>query len=818
MKLLVVGGVAGGASAAAKARRIDENAEIILFERGEYISFANCGLPYHIGGTIPEREALLVMTPERFRGRTAVDVRTHSEVVSIDPAARQVSVRDNRKGRTYTETYDKLILAPGSSPVRPSLPGIDDPDVMVLWTLPDMDRIKQRLDAGVKSAVVVGGGFIGVEVAENLRERGVEVTLVEMLPQLLPPMDPEMTKPLVEQLVEHGVRIRLNAAVTTFERRRDKNDKHESPVLTVRLRNGEGIDTGLVIMAVGVRPNSELARDAGLDVGEMGGIHVDEYLRTSNPDIFAVGDAIEVEHPVLKTRTRIPLAGPANKQGRIAAINAFGGREKYAGTLGTSICKVFDLAAASVGANEKQLKRAERKYRKLYINPASHASYYPGGDIMTIKVLFADDGHLLGAQAVGADGIDKRIDLLAMALRAGITVQQLEEMELAYAPPYGSAKDAINFVGYVAHNILKGETDMVYPDGIAPDDVLLDIRQEEEFACGSIPRSIHIPMGDLRGRMDELPKDRRVVVVCRQGARAYVAERMLKANGFNAATLAGGYIGWSLFQPPQLEPADVVPHTARTEVTAGTKDEANAAMELNACGLQCPGPIVAVKQRLDTMSQGQVLRVTASDAGFYKDLPAWCTSTGNQLLDLRKEDGNVIGLVRKTAPAAGAAMPAVTGGPKRTTIVLFSNDLDKAMAAFIIATGFRSLGHEVSIFFTFWGLNVLRRDNPPPVKKDFLSRMFGMMMPRGAKKLALSKMHMAGMGTEMMKYVMRSKNVDSLPVLIQQARKMGVRFLACEMAMNVMGIQLEELLEGVETAGVANFASLSEQSSATLFI
>ena len=466
MKLLIIGGVAGGASAAARARRLDESAEIVLIEKGEHISFANCGLPYHVGGTITARGSLIVMSPEAFKTRTNIDVRTSHEAIFIDRQTKKVRIVEKPTGREYDEAYDKLILAPGSKPVRPSIPGIDDPDVLTLWNIPDMDAIIKRIEAGSGSSVVVGGGFIGLEIAENLRKRGVETSLVEMLPQLMPPMDPEMSKPIEAILTANGVALHLNNGVVRIER--------ENGELTVHLKSGGKLHAGFVVMSVGVTPNSELAKKAGLELGQRGGIVVDSHLRTSDPDIFAVGDAIQVNDLTLNKPAMIPLAGPANRQGRMAAANALGGSESYKGSLGTAVCKVFDLSVASVGANEKRLRQEGIEYQKLYLHPFSHASYYPGAEMMHVKVLFGRDGRLLGSQIVGRAGVDKRIDVLATAMRGGMKVADLEELELAYAPPYGSAKDPINFIGFNAVNILSGNSRVAYADEIPKDSFLLD--------------------------------------------------------------------------------------------------------------------------------------------------------------------------------------------------------------------------------------------------------------------------------------------------------------------------------------------------------
>ena len=827
MKIVIVGGVAGGASAAARARRLDEKADIVIYERGEYVSFANCGLPYHLGKVIPERESLLLLTPETFRSRTGVAVKNLHEVIEIDRKAKKVKVKDIAGGETFEDSYDKLILSPGSSPVRPPIPGADDPDVMVLWTMHDMDRINASVEAGAKSAVVIGGGFIGVEVAENLQHRGLQTSLVEMLPHIMPQMDEEMAQPLHDEMRDHGIKLYLNNGVSKVTRTRTVTDEHALKGFKVELQDATEITADIVIMAIGVRPNNELAKSAGLEVGETGGIKVNEYLQTSDSDIYAVGDAIEITNLVNEQPARIPLAGPANRQGRMAANNVLGAQEKYKGSLGTSICKIFNLAAGSTGMSERMLKKNGVKYKKLYINPASHASYYPGSQVLHIKVLFNDKGYILGAQIIGSEGVDKRIDVLATAIRNKLTLIDLEELELAYAPPFGSAKDPVNFAGFVGNNMLRGDVNVVYPDELPENGVIVDVRSEDEYICGNIEGSINIPLDEIRSRMGELSKDKKILLLCRVGVRAYNAERILRNAGYDAYTIAGGYMTWLLFHTEAgsvLREDSCWTSSEAAGLTTGeaTKEEpvsVDADMELNACGLQCPGPIVAVKNKLADMKDGQVLKITASDQGFKRDIPAWCRSTGNELISVENDEKTVTAYVKKGGgsemlPAASPAAAPI----KRTTLVLFSNDLDKSMAAFILATGFATLGHEVTVFFTFWGLNVLRKNPGPQVKKDILSRMFGMMMPKGATKLALSKMHMMGMGTAMMKHVMSSKNVDSLPELIKQAQGLGVKFIACEMAMDVMGISHEELIDGVETAGVANFAAIAEQSGTTLFI
>jgi NADPH-dependent 2,4-dienoyl-CoA reductase/sulfur reductase-like enzyme/rhodanese-related sulfurtransferase len=547
MKLLIVGGVAGGASAAARARRLAEDADIILFERGPDVSFANCGLPYYLGGEISERDKLLVVTPERMRTRYKLDVRVRTSVEAIDRAAKKVRVRDLVTGREYEETYDRLILAPGAAPIRPPLPGIDLPGVFTLRNLQDMDRIKAKLDQGVQQAVVVGAGFIGLELVENLVRRGIATTVVELQDQVLPPFDKEMTTPIAEHLAAKGVSLLLGQSAEAFEQGPDG--------LTVRLKSGLRLPAQLVVLGVGVRPENKLAVDAGLEVGPRGGIRVNEHLQTSDPDIYAVGDAIEVKDFVTGEPTQVPLAGPANRQGRIAADHIFGRAARYRGTQGTAIVRVFERTAALTGASEKVLKLANRPYRKVYVHPAHHAGYYPGAEAMTLKLLFdPKTGKVLGAQAVGGAGVDKRIDVLAVAIQAGLTVFDLEEMELAYSPQYGSAKDPINMAGFVAGGLLRGEHPQVDVEAVltvsaAGHPFVVDVRTPQEFGAGHLPEAANIPVDDLRSRLGELPHDQEIAVYCQVGQRGYLATRILRQAGFPAVNVGGGYKTYQLFHP-----------------------------------------------------------------------------------------------------------------------------------------------------------------------------------------------------------------------------------------------------------------------------
>jgi NADPH-dependent 2,4-dienoyl-CoA reductase/sulfur reductase-like enzyme/rhodanese-related sulfurtransferase len=545
MKLVIVGGVAGGASAAARARRLSEEAHIVLFERGPDVSFANCGLPYYLGGEITQRDKLLVVSPDMLRSRYQLDVRVRCSVEAIDRQGKQVRVRDLASGRVYEEGYDKLILAPGAAPIRPPLPGVDLPGVFTLRNLQDVDHIKDVVDGGIRQAVVVGAGFIGLELAESFLRRGMATTIIELQDQVLPPFDREMTTPIIEHLAARGVTVLLRDAAEAIV--------PAAEGLKVHLKSGRDLVAQLVVLGVGVRPENSLAVAAGLEVGSRGGIRVDEYLRTSDPDIYAVGDAVETRDYVTGEPVQVPLAGPANRQGRQAADHIFGRPVRYRGTQGTAIVRVFERTAAVTGASEKVLRRANWPYRKVYVHPTQHAGYYPGAEMMALKLLFdPQSGRVLGAQAVGGAGVDKRIDVLAVAVQAGLTVFDLEEMELAYAPQFGAAKDPVNMAGFVAAGLLRGDHPQVDADavtGASPDaSFLLDVRTVQEFNAGHLPGAVNIPLDELRSRLAELPRERNIVVYCRVGQRGYLATRILRQQGYQAANIGGGYLTYQMMQ------------------------------------------------------------------------------------------------------------------------------------------------------------------------------------------------------------------------------------------------------------------------------
>ena len=821
-KVLIVGGVAGGASCAARLRRLDEDAEIVMFERGPHISFANCGLPYYIGGTIEERESLLVQTPEAMRARFNIDVRTENEVLSIDRETKTVTVKDIRQNSEYTESYDVLVLSPGSSPLRPRIEGIDEADnIMSIWNVVDTDRIKNYLnEKDVKTATVIGGGFIGLEMVENLKELGIDVNLVEMASQVMAPVDFELAQIVHEHLELQGVNLYLNNGTSKFVKKGNQT--------TVVLQDNTELDSDLVILSIGIRPNSELAQNAGLEVNERRGIIVNDNLQTSDPSIYAIGDAIEVEEFVTKGRTMIPLAGPANKQGRIAADNICGINTTYKGSQGTSVAKVFDLTVSATGLNEKALIRNGKTYGKdymiAYTNSGSHAGYYPGAFPMTLKLIFDMDGKVLGAQNVGIDGVEKRIDVIATAIRFNASVNDLTNLELSYAPPYSSAKDPVNMVAYVAENILNGiETPILAREMSeinADEFMIVDVRENDEVELGMIENAVHIPLNTLRDNLDRLDKNKTIIVHCAVGLRAHVASRLLIQHGFKVRNLLGGYkLYETLNHDFKSGNNNDKTETKEVKVNEMAETSTSTSIELNACGLQCPGPIMKLNKTIDTINDGDILKVMVTDPGFISDAKAWCKKTGNTFIRNEKEGKSYVAYIQKSG--SGQMVPAenqMVNTMNGSTMVVFSGDLDKALASLIIANGARAMGKEVTIFFTFWGLNILRRTENVKVKKGFLERMFSMMMPQGVSKMTISKMNFGGVGTKMINYIMKKKNVLSLQQLLDEAMSSGVKMVACTMSMDIMGITAEELIDGIELGGVAAYLGATETSNHNLFI
>ena len=814
MNYLIIGGVAGGATVAARLRRIDEKANIILFERGKYVSYANCGLPYYIGGTINNREKLFVQTVKGFTGRFRIDIRTEQEVTAIRPDKKEVEVKNLSTGETYTETYDKLVLSPGAEPLRPGIEGIGSKKIFTLRNVPDTDTIKNYVNTeNPKRAIVVGGGFIGLEMAENLHDLGIQVDVVEMANQVMAPLDFSMAAIVHRQLTDKGVGLHLEDGVSRFE--------EKDGGVTVHLRSGKQIATDMVLLSIGVRPETKLAKDAGLAIGERGGIAVNDYMQTSDADIYALGDAVEVRHLVTGQPALIPLAGPANKLGRIVADNiVFGNKKKYPGSIGTSIAKVFDLTVAAAGANAKLLQRNNIPYISSYTHGASHAGYYPGAVPLSIKILFApENGKLLGAQIVGFNGVDKRIEMLAQVIQRGGTVHDLAELEHAYAPPYSSAKDPVNMAGFVAENILNKKSRIIQwreLTELPADTIRIDVRTHDEYKLGTIPGFINIPVDELREHLDELPKEKPIVVTCAVGLRGYLAYRILVQNGFkHVRNLSGGYKTWSVATAPIKEIVSHKPEIPES-TSYGNSDSQINLLKVDACGLMCPGPVMQLKKNYKALKIGEQLQITATDQAFGKDVTSWCKMTGAELVALENKNGVVAATIRKQEKTASCEISRNNADNK--TLIVFSDDLDKALASFVIANGAASTGKKVTMFFTFWGLNVIKKQHKPTVTKDIFGKMFGWMLPTHSGKLKLSKMNMGGAGSWMMRLIMKRKRIDSLESLIQQAIDNGVEMIACTMSMDVMGVQKEELMDNVTLGGVASYLERAEEANVNLFI
>ncbi len=835
MKLVVVGGVAAGASVAARARRLDESAQIIVLERGHHVSFANCGLPYHIGGVIADRSRLLLQTPQSLRESLDIEVRVGNEVTAIDRTKQTVTVTDLATGTEYTESYDALALCTGAEPIRPPLPGIDLPGIHVLRRIGDMDAIKSELDTALAHAeagdrpavtcVIIGAGYIGLEMAENLAHRGATVRVVEMADQILPPLDHELSVPVEHHLRSRGIGLHLSTAAAAITRRAEG--------LTVELTNSVLLDADLVILSAGVRPSTQLARDAGLAIGERGGITVDTHMRTSDPHIWAAGDSIETPNTVLPGSWLAPLAGPANREARVAAENICGRETEYLSTQGTSIVKVFDMVAGGTGATERQLLAAGLDYRAVHIHPSGHAGYYPGTAMMNLKLIFAPDtGRILGAQVTGFDGVDKRLDVLATALRAGMTVWDLEELELAYAPPFGSAKDPVNMAGFVASNVLLGDLTLWYAQDYphATEGArIIDVRTAEEFSIWHLPGAENVPLATIREASADWDRAQPLRLYCSVGFRSYLAYRSLVQRGFtDVATLSGGsetFRAWHELTPDSAEPtAAVTAYAEAVDVIAAAAHRdlimvgSGVSVDLDCAGLACPGPIMKLADTMKTMDAGDEVVVHVSDPGFALDGPAWAKRNGHQLLSISPEGPGYVATLRKGGPVAAAGSAAVVPAHPKLSFVIFDGDLDKLIAAFIIANGALAMGEEVSMFFTFWGLNALRKAKPPKRERSALDAMFGAMMPRGAEKLTLSQMNMMGAGTAMIKGVMKKNGVQSLPELIAAAQAGGARIIGCTMTMDLLGIAPSDLIDGVELGGVATFLGEAAESTTTLFI
>ena len=821
MKILIIGGVAGGASVAARLRRLDESAEIIIFEQGDYISYANCGLPYYIGDTIKERDNLFVQTPEKFNNLLNVDVRINSEVISINPEDKTIEIDNKREDKRYTENYDKLVLSPGAEAFIPTIPGIDHQHIFTMRDVTDTDNIKNFIDNNNPStALIMGGGFIGLEMAENLTHLGISVTLVEALPQLLKPLDEEMVSSVHLHLQDKGVNLRLATNVTAFKIGNNG-----------RLLCHFGDDTlevDMVIISIGVRPRSTLAKEIGLTIGEFGGIAVNDYMQTSNPDIYAIGDAVEVKNILTNKPHLSLLAGPANKQGRLCADNIVrGNTKKYKGTIDTAIAKVFDLTVATTGLNENQLKANNIAFNSVIVHDVSHAGYYPKAKPYILKLLFEPNtGKILGAQSVGNGGVDKRIDVIAGYILNSANVYELGEHDHAYAPPYSSAKDAVILAAFMAQNVIdklcQTMTYREYEENIDKF-IVLDVRTDEEVEIFSFPhKHIHIPQEQIRNRIDELPKDKSLLVICTSGKRSYFTCRLLANLGYDVYNFSGGLKvyrqvieGREIINNSQKEVMNNM-ITNNNQPIQKAIDDIAIKITVDACGMQCPGPIIKAKKNIDMLQDGEIMKISATDPAFPTDITAWANVTGNTILNKTEDDGIATIYIQKGSKQQ--LNDVVVNTRDEFSMVVFSDSLDRALAAFILANGAASMGKKATLFFTFWGLNILKKPKKPAVYRDFMAKMFNLMLPSSTHKLKLSQMNMAGLGAVMMRKYMKKKNVQSLEELMQEALNAKVSLQACRMSMDLMGVKESDLMDGIEYAGVGGFLGVAEKSNTTLFI
>ena len=826
-KILIVGGVAGGATAAARLRRLSEEDEIIMFERDEYISFANCGLPYYIGNVITDREDLLVQTVEGMSERFNLDIRNFSEVVDINRAEKTVTVKKTKTGDTYQESYDVLILSPGAKPIFPPIEGIKEAsNLFTLRNIPDTDAIYRFIETKQpKTAVVVGGGFIGVEMAENLTERGIKVTLVEKLPQVLAPLDFEMAQIVHKELNTHGVELVLGDGLLSFA-------NHGR---TINLESGKSIETELIILSIGVSPENTLGKKADLLLGPRGHIAVSSKLETYDAntkelvkDVYALGDAIQVKDFVTHHDTAIALAWPANRQARILADIIHGKDVQYNGSMGTSVLKVFNLTIAATGNNQRTAEMKKLPVQAIHAHRNNHASYYPNATNIDFKLVYNPETlDILGAQAIGQEGTEKRIDVIATAIKGKMKVTDLSDLELAYAPPYSSAKDPVNILGYIAENVVEGHYKVLYPAQVEEfkkqNALFLDVRTPIEYETGHIEGALNLEVDDLRANLDKLnvAKDHPIVVNCQVGLRAYIAIMILKHKGYtNLYNLSGGYATYKCYTY-ELNSVDI--HSSKLvgkvdETTGVAKVAAlgDSAKVIDVTGMQCPGPLLETYKAVQGVSEGEGVKVIATDPGFASDVVSWAKTNGHDLVSLNLEGNKYIAEIVKGHRAQEQGQKTIN--QENATLVLFSGELDKALAAMIIAQGAAAQGKKVSIFFTFWGLNALRRENNVVTEKNMIEKMFGFMMPKGANKLPLSSMNMLGVGAGMIKDIMKQKNVDSLPTMMKNSQALGVKFIACQMSMDLMGIKKEELIDGVEIGGVGTYIANNENVGTTLFI
>ena len=807
---VIVGGVAGGAGSAARLRRLDEDANIIMFEKGPYVSFANCGLPYYAGNVIKDREKLFVTSEETFTGPFKTELRTNTEVVSFDSEKKEVVAINHLTGKEEKVNYDAMILSMGSRAFVPPIKGVNNDKILTVRNVEDIDKVVLAMD-GAEKAVVVGGGFVGIEMAENLKERGLDVSLVEAANQVMLNLDPDMASAVHRTLHDNGIGLHINKPLKGFA---EKNGK-----LEVQLPEEVIEDVDFVILSIGVRPDTEFAGKCGVKLGKRGHIVVDERFQTNLKDVYAIGDAIQYKD------VAIALAGPANKQARLVADAIVTGKcRTYPGTKGACIAKVFDLNTGSVGENERALEEKKINYKVAVTHATDHAGYYPGSLPVSIKVLYeAKTGKILGGQAVGYRSIDKKIDVISALMGMGGTVVDLAEFEQSYAPPFNSSKDLINMLGFIGENDLDKLAQTVdYRQAekmISKGAFLIDVRSDDEYQLGTINNAKHLIHGEIRDHLDEIPKDRDIILMCSMGLRGYIALRILVQHGFNRVyNLTGGYKTWhSMILDRELlkMKEEKVIKMDKQNKNENKPSEVSATLVVDACGLQCPGPIVKLKNEIDSLKDGELLKISATDPGFSRDVVSWCKLTGNKLISSSREKGVSEALIEKGTKEIKNSMTVNKNG---ASLIVFSNDFDKALASFVLANGAAASGKKVTMFFTFWGLSVLRKRPDKKVKKDFMGKMFGAMLPKNMGDLKLSNMNFSGMGPKMMKSRMKKKNVDQLEVMFKTAKENGVRLVACQMSMDIMGITKEELIDGAEIGGVATYMDAASDCDVNLFV
>jgi len=805
MKIVIIGGVAGGAAALTRLRKLDENNEILMIEKSGYVSFANCGLPYYIGDIIKDKEKLLIATAKFFKERFNADVKINTEVINIDKEKKELTLLNLLDNTQIIESYDKLILSLGAIPFVPPL---DLEPVknktFDLRNIEDMDSIKDFINKNkVQNAVVIGGGFIGLEVAENLNHLGIDTSIVELLNQISPVIDYDLATIIHQNIKDNGVNLYLESQVINFD---------NCKVQVKHKENIHSLEADLIIMSIGIRPNTILLKDV-VDL-ERGYVVVDEYLNTSQEDIYAIGDCIAIKNHFTDQISPIPLAWHASMQGRIIADNIIKDKKrKYSKAFGSAVLKIFDYDVASTGLNKRALLLNKIESQDVTIIRPNHASYYPGSSDLILKIHFNREGKILGAQALGK-GVDKRIDVIATAIKGNLNIYDLQELQLVYAPPFSSSKDPVNIAGYVAENILENMYESInvieFKEYQEKGYKILDIRTEVEFNSSHIEGAIHIELDKLRDQLDKLNKNDKYIVYCRVGARGYIASRILTQNNIDNVNLSGGYTLYKHYYQEQNSSFEI---KKKTNLNQTVKID----HYIDAKGMQCPGPLIQISKKLQEIKINETVQIEVSDIGFENDVKGYSKNSNNKIISIKKENKTLKVVLQKGNNEVNTDTNNISNKDYQT-IVMFSYDLDKAIAGFIIANGALAMGKKVSLFFTFWGLNILRKENTKVKDKDLISKMFSFMMPKGTAKLPISNMNMAGLGAKMIDGIMKKKNVMPLSELIDTFKNNGGKIIACTMSMDIMGLTEEELIDGIEYAGVGAYLSDANLAFSNLFI